>query len=125
MAPAFDRRPVTDPAALGIDASKLDELFARVQQDVDAGRTPSCQVALARDGKIAVWRTFGDAPPESRYVIFSATKPVVAGAIWILLGEGLLDTAQRVAEIVPEFATNGKDVITVEQVLLHTSGFPS
>jgi CubicO group peptidase (beta-lactamase class C family) len=30
----------------------------------------------------------------------------------------------RVGEIVPEFATNGKDVVTVEQLLLHTSGFP-
>ena len=30
----------------------------------------------------------------------------------------------RVAEIVPEFASNGKDVVTVEQVLTHTGGFP-
>ena len=26
--------------------------------------------------------------------------------------------------IIPEFGTNGKDVVTVEQLLLHTSGFP-
>ena len=71
-----------------------------------------------------MWRTFGAAAPESRYVIFSATKPVVAGAVWILIGEGLLDVSRRVADLVPEFGTNGKDVITVEQVLLHTSGFP-
>ena len=25
----------------------------------------------------------------------------------------------------PEFGTNGKDVVTIEQVMLHTSGFPS
>jgi CubicO group peptidase (beta-lactamase class C family) len=29
-----------------------------------------------------------------------------------------------VADHIPEFGTNGKDVVTVEQVLLHTSGFP-
>ena len=69
--------------------------------------------------------TLGDAAPESRYVIFSSTKPVVAGAVWILMGEGRLDVSRRVAEIIPEFATNGKDAITIEQVLLHTSGFPS
>ncbi len=28
------------------------------------------------------------------------------------------------ADHIPEFGTNGKDVVTVEQVLLHTSGFP-
>ncbi len=124
VAAPLDPVPVADPALLGIDAAKLDELFARVQVDVDEGRLPSCQVALARDGRVAVTRTFGDAGPDSRYVIFSATKPLVAGAVWILIGEGALDVSRRVAELVPEFGTNGKDVITIEQVLLHTSGFP-
>jgi CubicO group peptidase (beta-lactamase class C family) len=27
-------------------------------------------------------------------------------------------------DLIPEFGTNGKDVITIEQVMLHTSGFP-
>ncbi len=74
--------------------------------------------------RVAAEITLGAAVPGSRDVIFSATKPVVAGAIWVLIGEGKLDPAQRVAELIPEFATNGKDVITVEQVMLHTSGFP-
>ncbi len=124
MSVPFDPQAVDDPAELGIDPSALDVLFARAQQDVDAQRVPSCQLALARDGRVAVWRTFGAAAPESRYVIFSATKPVIAGAIWILVGEGALDISRPVADFVPEFATNGKDVITVEHVLLHTSGFP-
>src|SRR6478609_9525842 len=125
MTPApFDRRPAADPTELGIDPVALDALFERVGRDVGAGRLPSCQIALARDGRLAVWRAFGDAPVESRYVIFSATKAVVAGAVWILIGEGLLDVASPVAAIVPEFAPNGKDAITVEQVMLHTSGFP-
>jgi CubicO group peptidase (beta-lactamase class C family) len=122
--PPYDRRPVEDPAELGFDPAALDALFTRVRLDVDAGRLPSCQLALARAGRIGVWRAFGDAPVESRYVIFSATKAVVAGAVWILIGEGLLDVTRPVAEIVPEFAPNGKDAITVEQVMVHTSGFP-
>jgi CubicO group peptidase (beta-lactamase class C family) len=32
--------------------------------------------------------------------------------------------SKRVVDYIPEFGTNGKDVITVEQVMLHTSGFP-
>jgi CubicO group peptidase (beta-lactamase class C family) len=120
----YDRNPVGDPTDLGIDPSVLEALFDRVQQDVDAGRLPSCQLALARDGRVAVWRAFGNAPVESRYVIFSATKAVVAGAVWILIGEGSLDVSRTVASLIPEFAANGKDAITVEQVMLHTSGFP-
>jgi CubicO group peptidase (beta-lactamase class C family) len=120
----FDRTPAADPADLGIDPVALESLTTRVRREIDEGIVPSCQLALARDGRVAYTETFGDAHPDSRYVIFSATKPVVAGAIWMLVGDGLLDLSARVGEIIPEFATNGKEVITVEQVLLHTSGFP-
>src|SRR5207253_7793465 len=98
----YERSPVADPDRLGIDPAALDGLFTRVQQDVDAGRLPSCQLALARDGRVAVWRAFGDAPVDSRYVMFSATKAVVAGAVWILIGEGLLDVTRPVAALIPE-----------------------
>jgi CubicO group peptidase (beta-lactamase class C family) len=121
----YNRSAVADAGELGIDPTALDALFTRVQTDVDAGRLPSCQLALARGGKLAVWRAFGDAPVESRYVVFSATKAVVAGAVWILIGEGQLDVTLPVATLIPEFGSNGKEEITVEQVMLHTSGFPA
>ncbi|MDQ1385166.1 MAG: hypothetical protein QOG65_2545 [Actinomycetota bacterium] len=44
--------------------------------------------------------------------------------MWILIGEGSLDVSRTVSSLIPEFAANGKDAITVEQVMLHTSGFP-
>jgi CubicO group peptidase (beta-lactamase class C family) len=121
----FTRRLVDDPAALGLDEAAVADLIARAQRDIDEGHVPSCQLAFARNGRLALWVTLGDAAPESRYVIFSSTKPVVAAAVWILMGEGAIDVTRRVSEIIPEFATNGKEVITVEQVLLHTSGFPA
>jgi CubicO group peptidase (beta-lactamase class C family) len=120
----YDASPVADPASLGIDPEALDALFERVQTDVDAGTLPSCQLALARNGQLAVSRAFGDAAADARYVMFSATKAVVAGAVWILMGDGLLDVTLPVASLIPEFAPNGKDAITVAQVMLHTSGFP-
>ncbi len=40
------------------------------------------------------------------------------------MGEGLLDVTLPVAALIPEFGSNGKDTITVAQVMLHTSGFP-
>src|SRR6476620_11089522 len=120
----FTRQIADDPAEVGVDAGAVAELMARAQREIDEGHVPSCQMAFARHGRLAWWVTLGNAAPESRYVIFSSTKPVVAAAIWILMGEGAIDVSRRVAEIVPEFATNGKDEITIEQVLLHTSGFP-
>ncbi len=44
--------------------------------------------------------------------------------MWTLIGEGQIDPSKLVIDYIPEFGTNGKDVITVEQVMLHTAGFP-
>jgi CubicO group peptidase (beta-lactamase class C family) len=42
----------------------------------------------------------------------------------LLIQDGKLDPAERVAGIIPEFASHGKDAITVEQLFTHTAGFP-
>lgn len=110
---------------MGVSAGKLDGLLARARRDVDEGIVPSCQVALGLGGDVVAFAAFGDATADTRYSVFSCTKPIVASAAWVLMGDGRLDVAKPVADYVPEFATNGKHVVTVEQLLLHTSGFPS
>ena len=107
---------VLDPAAVAAFVSKARE-------GVEAGIVPSCQIAVAYQGGVVLEETFG-APADSRYVIFSVTKPVVAGVIWQLLTEGSLELDRTVASDIPEFGTNGKELVTLEQVLLHTGGFP-
>ena len=119
-----DPYALVDARAVGLDPANIDALVERAHREVDAGLLPSCQLALARQGRLVLFETIGDAASDSRYVIFSCTKGITAGAIWLLMSDGVLDVTTRVAQIVPEFGTNGKDVITVEQLLTHTSGFP-
>jgi len=107
-----------------IDDAKVQQLIDRCRREVDAGLLPSCQVALAQRGELVANETIGDATADTRYCFFSATKPLVAATVWQLLAEGAIDSEDRVADHIPEFGTEGKDVITVEQVMLHTSGFP-
>lgn len=115
---------IEKPESLGIVPERLDALVTRTQREVDAGLLPSCQMAVAKDGKLAAFHTFGDASNDTRYVMFSSTKAVVAAAVWLLIGDGQLDITLPVAHYIPEFGANGKDAVTVEQVFLHTSGFP-
>lgn len=101
-------------------------LCDRARREVDE-RLPACQLAVAKDGEVVGFETFsrtGVETDDTRFLMWSCTKALVAGVVWQLLGEGLLDVDQRVAAYLPEFATNGKDVITVEQILLHTAGIP-
>src|SRR3954470_1720114 len=108
-----------------VDQDKIEQLRKRAQREIDEGVLPSCQFALALGGEVIAHEAFGEASIDDRYVIFSATKPVVASAAWLLIQDGSLDVSKRVVDYIDEFATNGKDVITVEQVMLHTSGFPA
>ncbi len=114
-----------NPADVGIDPVKLGELLLRVRQEVDEGLLPSVQVAIARHGKLAAFETIGDAPSDPLYCVFSSTKAITAAAAWLLLQEGKLDVSRKVASIVPEFGTNGKDVITIEELFTHMAGFPN
>src|SRR5688572_946467 len=109
-----------------INANALAALIARARREVDEGIVPSCQLAIAENGKVVETVTLGDAlaGDNTRYVIFSCTKALVASAVWQLLAEGAIRLEDRVAEHIPEFGANGKDIVTIEQVLLHTSGFP-
>jgi CubicO group peptidase (beta-lactamase class C family) len=106
-----------------IDAAGVAALVARSRRDVDEGLLPSCQIALALDGDLIVNETFG-AAPDARYVTFSVTKAFTASIAWLLIGDGLLTDSTRVADVVPEFAANGKQDVTIAHLLTHTAGFP-
>lgn len=112
------------PEDVGIDSAKLAELLARAAKEVEEGLLPSSQVAIARNGKLAAFATFGDATNDNLYNVFSSTKAITSAAAWQLIESGKLDIEEKVATLIPEFGTNGKDVITVEQLFTHTSGFP-
>ena len=107
-------------------AKPLDVAALRqAAQDEIAAGLDACQLAVGRQGQLFWTESFGAADPETRFGVASATKPIVASAVWLLIGDGLLDIHRPVADYVPEFGANGKQAVTVEQVLLMTCGFPS
>jgi CubicO group peptidase (beta-lactamase class C family) len=116
-----------NPMTVTTDVSaRLDETLAR---HVAAAGLPSMSVAVARHGEILWAGTAGEATPSSRYVIFSATKAIVAAAVWQLLGEGRVQLDQPVRDLVPEFGVDGRNPgrtgsVTLHHLLTHTGGFP-
>ena len=57
------------PEQLGLDRGRIDDLRGRVQHAIDKGPLPSVQIALARNGKLALFETFGAADDNTRYNI--------------------------------------------------------
>jgi len=66
----------------------------------------------------------GDAPwnPYTMVVVNSTTKGLAAMTIAVANSRGWIDYDGRVAEYWPEFAQNGKDAVTVRQLLSHEAG---
>jgi CubicO group peptidase (beta-lactamase class C family) len=119
--PSFD---LVDPETVGIDPRRLGVFLDRVRVEVESGALPSAQVAVARSNRLVLNETLGSAEPSDRYILQSVGRSVVAGTVWKLLGDGVVALDERLGDIIPEFATNGKEQITFEQVLTHTAGFP-
>ncbi len=113
----------TDSSHVAVDSRRLDALISRVRREVDDGLLPACQVAVALNGEVVVDATFG-VDATTRFIPFSATKALTAGAVWRLIGDGVLDVSRTIASYLDGFGANGKNDVTVEQVLLHTGGFP-
>jgi len=110
--------------AEGIDPERIQQLLNRVERDVTKGLLPAAQLALARNGRLIVAKSYGSASNDSLICLFSATKGVVYAAAWLLFQAGQLQEDDVVADIIPEFAGNGKERVTVQQLFTHTSGFP-
>ncbi|WP_135470209.1 serine hydrolase domain-containing protein [Crenalkalicoccus roseus] len=125
--------PESNPEALGLDPRPLERLCATIERHIAEGRHPGAQVAVARHGRLALFRSFGrarlepDVPADARslFLIYSNTKVITAAAVWMLVEEGLLRFSDTIARHVPEFAANGKGGVTVLQLLTHQGGFPS
>ena len=122
------------PAEVGLNPDKVQALMDRAERDVKDGVLPACQVAIARNGKIAAMQTFGravqggvdkPATDETVFVAMSATKAITASALWLLIQEGKISPADKIVKYVPEYGTNGKEPTTVEHLMIHTAGIPT
>ncbi len=124
----------SDPASLGLAPRPLEALDRLIRSHIEEGRYPGAQIAIARNGKLGLFRTYGDARTEGSrmpatnetlFLLFSQTKVLTSAAVWTLVEEGRVSFMDRVADHLPEFAARGKEVITLQQVMTHQGGFPS
>ncbi|MCC7372678.1 MAG: beta-lactamase family protein [Chloroflexi bacterium] len=123
--------PSASPESLGLDPERLELLYQAVQAGIDAGQYPGAAVALARHGKLAASKTFGEArlgapaTDDTLWLMFSKTKPITTSVIWQLVERGVLAFDDKVSAYIPEFARHGKGDITLYQVLTHQGGYPN
>jgi len=130
--PAQAALPTVQPPEAGFDAEKLSSMDALITAGIDEKKMPGCVLCVGRKGKIAWLKAYGNKRVEPEPVpmtidtvfdLASITKPVAtATSIMLLVERGKLSLSDKVSTLIPEFAVNGKQDITIRELLIHHSG---
>lgn len=115
----------------GLDFSSIDRVMS---QALDAHILPGAVIVVGHDGKIVFHKAYGERSleptrtPMTEDTIFdmaSMTKILATStAAMELYQQGRFRLNDPVARYLPEFAANGKQDITIRQLMTHYSGLP-
>jgi uncharacterized protein YbbC (DUF1343 family)/CubicO group peptidase (beta-lactamase class C family) len=123
-------------AVTNADAAKVDfsEIDALMENAVAKGRIPGGVVLVGHNGRIVYRKAFGSRSLEPAHetmtvdTIFdmaSLTKCIATTtSVMQLISQGRVRLNDPVAAYLPEFAQNGKQDITVRELMTHFSGLP-
>jgi CubicO group peptidase (beta-lactamase class C family) len=126
------RLPVTLPEEARLRGEHLRWIDTVVEEAMRQGRMPGCVVAIGHRGRIGWLKAYGNRQTEPEPVpmtvntvfdLASLTKPIAtATSVMQLIERGQVRLRDRVADHIPEFGQEGKEGISVEQLLIHMSG---
>lgn len=119
---------------LSIDATRWSIVENLARQLVEDGTVPALAIqvlsgnrGLERPLAVGRQRLSDETEPvrhDSRFLVASITKPVVALAALRLVERGQIALNDRVVDLLPEFASAPRRTMTVRNLLTHTSGLP-
>ncbi len=119
-------------SAEGIDKDKLAEIDTAVEAAIKRGNCPGAVVVVVHADVVAYRKAFGKRAvkpgevamtTDTVFDMASLTKPIATGtSLMLLIQQGKLKPEDLVSKHWPEFAQSGKKKVTIEHLLLHTSG---
>lgn len=122
------------PGASGLTAAALAPIGDVARSEIHSAHIPGAVVLIGNDRTVIYRRAFGHVTlrprpiamtPEAIFDLASLTKVVATTtAVMQLVERGKLDLDAPAAGYWPAFAANGKDRITLRELLTHYSGLP-
>lgn len=120
------------PARADIDRERLNRIEGAVEAAIKRGDCPGAVVLVLHGDEVVFRNAYGHRAvqpdraamtPDTVFDLASLTKPVAtATSVFVLVEQGKLRLSEKVGTYWPAFAANGKEAVTVEHLLLHTSG---
>jgi uncharacterized protein YbbC (DUF1343 family)/CubicO group peptidase (beta-lactamase class C family) len=123
---------LVEGVAVTAHAVKLPAVDAVIEQAIQEGNIPGAVLVVGHDGRVIYRKAYGSRALDPRreamtadtvFDVASLTKVIVTTtAVMQLVEQGKVRLNDPVAKYLPEFAQNGKEDITVRQLLTHYSG---
>ncbi|QOV91357.1 exo-beta-N-acetylmuramidase NamZ domain-containing protein [Humisphaera borealis] len=121
--PAFDQNRMADADRAITDAIGRGEIPGAVLVVGRGDRTGGTIIYKKAYGNRAVQPASLPMATDTLFDMASLSKPMgCASSVMVLIERGRIDPNRPVATYLPEFGQNGKDKITVAQLLLHQGG---
>ena len=122
----------TTAATLGFDAERLARLPAAIKADIGAEKFDGAVVLVARRGEVVLHEALGHADRaadkpmklDSVFFTFSILKQITNTTVLQRIDRGDIAFTTQVREVIPEYATKGKEATTIADLLLHKAGLP-
>jgi CubicO group peptidase (beta-lactamase class C family) len=104
---------------------KLDQAAKLMEGWIADGRVAGASILVTQGSRHQFARNFGTAKgTEPVFLLASITKPMTATAVMSLVDEGQLSLDDRAVKFFPTFAGEGRQTITIRNLLTHTGGLP-
>jgi beta-N-acetylhexosaminidase len=119
------------PEEVGLDGRRLAAVDSLMRAAIARRAFPGASVAIGREGVVAKLQGYGyytyenerPVTEHSLYDLASLTKVIATTtAVMKLYEEGRIDLNAPLARYLPEFSRNGKQRVTVRQILTHQAG---
>lgn len=130
-----DKRLAYDiPESVGMNSDTLARMDELVQEMIDAGAAPGCQILVAKDNRIVWHKSYGHFTYEQTepvgltnlYDLASVTKVTATTlAMMQLYEQGCIDIRKTLGTYLPEVQGTNKNDLIIEDLLAHHAGLVS
>ena len=131
--PVLAQLPLAKAETVAVSATRLAEMDSVIADEIIKGRLPGAVVSVGRKGRLVWQKAYGSRvvdpareqmTADTVFDVASLTKVVAtATSIMILVERGKLRLNDPVSRYIPEVKGDGRDRVTIEQLLTHVSGY--
>ena len=125
--------PTAKAESVSVSAAHLASMDSVISDEIAKGRLPGAVVFVGRKGRLVWHKTYGSRvvdpsrepmTPDTVFDVASLTKVVAtATSVMILVERGKVRLNDPVSHYIPELKGDGRERVTIEQLLTHVSGY--